>query len=512
MLKRYRQSLMIIEIIILLIFMAGSYLHYQRGYYLTGPNSLHAQGTDDAYISYRYGWNLAHYGMLSWNETGYRRTEGFTNPLWVYLSASWATLGNKELVYPLMVITSVIISSIALVSLITAVYKDHNQSTASITGLFIIAVTPAIWLYVTSGLESGVFGFGLALLAYLVIFRYKPEHQMISVFLLAILLGLIRSDAFVYLAIILFAGLIAKSRSWKAVAGGLLVSGAILLLWRQITFGEWLPNTAIAKINFNLQERLRTGAILLQLAMLYSGLSVLFLVGIAGLLTESKRVRFAGLFLILAWLTYYLFIGGDFYFERHLIGLFILMAAFSAPLWTRTNSPVRILLLIVVASGIILSVKLDRDRFAYFHPKVNDALVTLGKALQEDRAYYGVLIAGAAGKIPFYAGGDCIDPWGLNDPYLATLLRARFIPGHSSGNDQAAIELAKSHPTGVYSTFSFLDTDIIPEPGFISLWVDNRNQPGIVHKNVTQKQWQSALDTDDPLIWSIISKPISISK
>jgi hypothetical protein len=44
----------------------------------------------------------------------------------------------------------------------------------------------------------------------------------------------------------------------------------------------------------------------------------------------------------------------------------------------------------------------------------------LGQALEVERSRYGVLISAAAGKIPYYAGGECIDPFGLNDPYLAT--------------------------------------------------------------------------------------------
>ena len=84
---------------------------------------MHAQGADDAYISYRYDWNLANYNILSWNESGYRMTEGFTNPLWVYLSAGWSLLGNKALVYPLMALTSVLISSLFLLLLLRAVVK-----------------------------------------------------------------------------------------------------------------------------------------------------------------------------------------------------------------------------------------------------------------------------------------------------------------------------------------------------------------------------------------------------
>ena len=494
-----------------MIFLLGCFLHYQRGYYYTGLSSIHAEGADDAYISYRYGWNLANYNILSWNESGYRIVEGFTNPLWVYLSAGWSLLRNKVLVYPLMALTSVLISSLFLLLLLLAVVKTHNQSISGVIGLILLAAAPAIWLHATSGLESGVFGFGLALLAYLVIFPYRERRPPFGVLVLTVFLGLLRSDGFIYLAIILISALIAGSKSWRALAWGLLVSVVVIFSWRQLTFGEWLPNTAIAKVNFTLQDRLQVGSILLLLALLNSGLLVMLLLGISGLLLEVRRIFLAGLFIIIVWISYYLYIGGDIYFERHLVGLFTIAAAFSAPLWIKAKKLPRILMVLALTASIIISVQRDLGRFDYFNPKMNDPLVMLGKSIEKNRQDYGVLIAGAAGKIPFYAGGDCIDPFGLNDPYLATQKRFRFMPGHSAGSDLAAIEMALLHPSGVYATFSFLDTYIIPSLESISMWVNNRHPQDSVQHQVSKQQWDRALSSGDLFIWSIISKPVPVS-
>ena len=67
---------------------------------LAGDSPFHAKGLDDAYISYRYAWNVIHHGTLSWNESGFRQVEGFTNPLWVLLSMLPAVLGSKALLFP----------------------------------------------------------------------------------------------------------------------------------------------------------------------------------------------------------------------------------------------------------------------------------------------------------------------------------------------------------------------------------------------------------------------------
>src|SRR5512143_140876 len=124
----------------------------------------HVLGADDAYIAYRYGWNLAQYHTLSWNESGFRRTEGFTNPLWVYLSALWSLAGSKDLVYPGMALTSVAITA-GLLAVLALLVLRQTKSAAALVGLSLLSVSPVIWLHATSGLESSVFGAGAGLLA-----------------------------------------------------------------------------------------------------------------------------------------------------------------------------------------------------------------------------------------------------------------------------------------------------------------------------------------------------------
>ena len=99
---------------------------------------------------------------------------------------------------------------------------------------------------------------------------------------------------------------------------------------------------------------------------------------------------------------------------------------------------------------------------------------------------------------------------GLNDPLLATLRQGSFVPGHSSGDAQAAIELASSHASGTYSTFSYLDPDFINGPEEIILWVDNKNPQDTVQYDVSEEQWEIAQSADNIFIWSIISEPITL--
>ena len=274
-----------------------------------------------------------------------------------------------------------------------------------------------------------------------------PQEKSILpklIMFLSIFLGLLRSDGFIYLSIILFAAIIAGSKDWKPLLLGLFIASVVLFSWRYLTFGTLVPNTAVAKLNFPLSDRIQIGSLFLSASVIFSGLLIFLLFGFTGLWSESKRIFVAGVFIAFGWISYYLYIGGDGYFERHLLGLFFLMAAFSAPIWIAARTKSRALLFLVILIACLSSLYLYKGRFNYLTPKSKDHWILLGKALEADRERYGVLITFAAGKIPFFAGGDNIDMLGLNDPLLATLKQDRFVPGHSSGDAQAAIKIASA--------------------------------------------------------------------
>jgi len=88
----------------------------------------------------------------------------------------------------------------------------------------------------------------------------------------------------------------------------------------------------------------------------------------------------------------------------------------------------------------------------------------------------------------------------LNDPYLTTKQRAKFMPGHSADSDLEAIKMVRSHPSGIYSIYSFLYTGIISGPEDISMWVDNRHPQETVQRQVTQQQWDNTLASGDLFI------------
>jgi hypothetical protein len=76
---------------------------------------------------------------------------------------------------------------------------------------------------------------------------------------------------------------------------------------------------------------------------------------------------------------------------------------------------------------------------------------------------------------------------------------------------KAAIKLASQHPTGVYSIFSKLDQTMIESPDDIALWINTRDPQPQVQIQVTPADWAAAIATNNPSIWSIVSKPYNAS-
>jgi hypothetical protein len=267
-----------------------------------------------------------------------------------------------------------------------------------------------------------------------------------------------------------------------------------------------LPNTAIAKLNFTLLERIPAGLSLLWIILLQSGLLVfLLLVAVAIFAWDTKRIRAAWCLVLLGWLGYFVFIGGDHYQERHLVSVYILAGAVSGPFWLRVSRMVRWVFVLVVALVVLSAIFLGDGRFDYLRQRNPDPWILLGETMAADRDAYGVLVLPNAGKIPFYAGGDCIDALGLNDPDLARMKRSPFWPGHSAGSYSGALTIASQHATRTITAISFFDAEAIPGPESVLLWVDNRRPQ--LRTRLSQEDWAAAARSADPWGISLIYAP-----
>ena len=376
---RRRRALIVAMITAMFVF--GSALHCSRGYYAASVRTGHAQGADDAYISYRYGWNLVHHGWLSWNESGYRRVEGFTNPLWVYLSAIPALSGRRAIVYPAMVVFSVFGSALLLFLLTNSVVRAARGSLTSAWGLAVAAVSPVLWLHSTSGLEGALFGFLIATLAFRTVTPdlCDPPRRVI-VFGLVLLSVFLRSDGFVYLLPIVVSAGVLRSPLARSMAASVVVALVLLALWRWVEFHSFLPNTAVAKLNFGLFVRARVGARLLAGVLLASGIGLVGVLGVVGLaLQRNWRLLIAAAFIEATWLAYYVYIGGDHFLERHLIGFLLFSAAGSGPLWVRLGPSSSTIVAIASVVFVLVPLASGDARFSYREARLPDSWVRLGQ-------------------------------------------------------------------------------------------------------------------------------------
>jgi hypothetical protein len=489
---------------LLIIFLAGCALHYARGtYFFTPGRDFQYAGVDDAYITFRYGWNLAQFGTLSWNESGFRRTEGFTNPLWVLLSAAWALAKQKDWLYPGVTATSVLLTG-SLLFFLGKIINRKTRSSAGLAGVLLVAASPVFWLHTTSGLESGLFGAVIGILAYLGVFNDEENPTPAWLFrLFAFTAVLLRSDGFVYLLVLTIALLVVKNRAWKAISfGG--ASGLILLFgWRLWSFGQIFPNTAAAKLNFGLADRIIPG--LLALLQTLPGILILLLVGCFGLLKLPRQKQIPSVLILAGWVAYYVYIGGDFFVERHLLGVMVFSAGLSAAFFEQISQekPWKFALAtLVLAAALFMPLSYDM-RFSYFKEKHPDAWILLGKEIAKDREKYGIIVTFPAGKIPFFAGGDFIDELGLNDPYLATLKRDHFIPGHAAGSHAEAVQIARASGK-TYTTFAFsfmLTPENIDD---LLLWVNNISPENGVQHEPTAAQKQILLSNRNSFEYTLI--------
>jgi hypothetical protein len=374
---------------------------------------------------------------------------------------------------------SVATVSLLLLSLARLLFERWLRSNLSLTGLFLVTCSPVLWLHSTSGLESAVFGLLIGTIAWISVVGSGQQSHTSIVIAAVVLAVLLRSDGFVYVVPAALASMVRGNRSWKIILFSLVLGVLLLLTWRWVLFESLTPNTAIAKLNFDLHQRQYVGRELLLRVLLTSGVGVFVVLGITGLSLHGEwRTLAAGVTVVVLWVAYYVYIGGDHFLERHLIGLMFFCSAVSAPFWMRLGRVAAM----VLASGMLVLVfaplGLGDARFTYREEKLPDVWVEMGKRIGENRSNYGIVVCGPAGKIPFFAGGDFVDIIGLNDPELARISTASFWPGHSSGSMEVALSIARSYrrekvtyflayPDRVNVQFNSID------PEYVAIWYSN---------------------------------------
>lgn len=421
---------------------------------------LHARGwqfiCDDAYISFRYAYNLAEHGALEYNLG--ERVEGYTNFLWVLALALGAWLGAPpEALAPWLTQLGALAGAAATVVLVRALRGAEGPWTAAdLVPALLLAAAPEYVVWAHGGLETS-WAAALAVGA----MAAAATGCWRAAGLLTALAGLTRLDAVLPIGVFFATWSIGQVLSGErerlpgrreAIVALALAAGPLLghLLWRGLYYGEWLPNTWAIK---------RHGRLLREtfgVAYVEAWANALRLVWLAPL-ALMLRPRHAPLVLpAVAVLGYAWSVGGDFM----AYGRFVVVAtALTAGLvgWLLADAGERLLgrrgpvaaALAGAALAAVLGV-LSHERWAKDQATPTGWLdgrwegVAAMDRFARERVHVGrwlrahvpgdtTITVGAAGALPYASRLRAVDVYGLVDPWpreVTVQPQARARPGH----------------------------------------------------------------------------------
>jgi hypothetical protein len=416
---------------------------------------------DDAYITFRYAYNLVEYGQLTFNP-GHDPIEGYTGVMLPLIIALSFKLG----IPPKIAAQILGVGSFLLVLFLF-------DRLASMLGAKIALRLPFLWIlgtaaflyvHVFSGLETMLFTallLGVALQLYRLLDTRTPSFvQHSSTALSLLILSLCRPEGAVYSFIvicILVGNSILRWKSFRPVAAILLffiLPGTLYFLWRWTYYGYMLPNTFYAKLS----EHISGGTLYSALAFFKRylllptlGVAVAWISFFDEIIytIRTKRLKFtaiANLLIIGSFLTFSLFVIGHysrtnltmnfsyrfftpFYPTALLVLVWLLSIAIDTIKSNMRKRPYKYKLISI--TFFLLFLIQSTYNFISLHmkeiPFTSDYKKLLSEMHHEAGLFLRVRVPQSewlivhidAGAIPYYSRLNTIDFGGLNDEYIA---------------------------------------------------------------------------------------------
>jgi len=391
---------------------------------------------DDALISLRYARRLLDGHGLTWNAG--ERVEGYSNLLWVLSTAALGWLGID------LVTSTRILGVAGMVLAMAAVVHAFPPSSRSAVfppgiAVLFLALSSAFAVWAIGGMEQP---FVAALLAWAVVLCFPHLESRRTSFramqapgLCLALLCLTRPDAPLFTAAAVLAIVLVGGARWEAFAkGAALAALPVIFTLAQLAFrlayyGEWVPNTALVKLN-------PSGAYALDgwRYVARGGLAIapmLALAAAAAVISFRRKFERARMTLLIvlavAWTAYVVVIGGDIFPAwRHFVPLLVLLAFMVAigGEWIRRHASRRqrataaAATLMALAVFSILQWRDSMSAWALTERWEWDGQI-LGKMLKQAfGARQPLLAVDAAGALPYWSELPAVDMLGLNDYYL----------------------------------------------------------------------------------------------
>ncbi len=280
---------------------------------------------DDAFISFRYAKHFAMGEGLRYNLGPHAPVEGYSNLLWVLICAFYERLNiSSELFAPLL---STLCSLVLLYQL-----SDHLSTSLKLSlristfGVLLCALFPPLALWSSGGLATAPYAL-LVFLCYRALFDWTSLRYSI---LFGILLVLIRAEgAIVAIGLgglsLLFSPLLSRRRTLLYLLT-IIFSIALLTIWRHSYYGEFFPNTVLAKGEVTLLRLERGWKYVAVFALTFPSFLAALLFSFASLV-RPKHQLFLPACCFLAFVIYAVLSGGDFMaMGRFLVPAFVFQA------------------------------------------------------------------------------------------------------------------------------------------------------------------------------------------
>jgi hypothetical protein len=395
---------------------------------------------DDALISLRYAQRFISGEGLTW--TPGERVEGYTNFLWVILSALGGSLGFDLIAFARFLDHVGAIGALWILGLSPRSGRLSLARLLLAGPLFVASVPVAVWAQ--GGLEHAFMLLPLAGALYLLQRKYSEGYILsrLEYFLLASCLAalvLLRADGLILVFFALGAAFLTSVQDLKKIFSifisvskdGLvpLFTWLLQLGFRFWYYGQWMPNTATAKLSFN-QVRVWLGA-----NYVFDGLKAMSVMLVVGVVATIGLYRYGKKKMLLlmgsiffGWMFYVSSVGGDtFPGWRQLLFLFVplgfVIAEISELLVEKKSKlswSVFIIPVLILPALHLIVQRFDSENIRAKNELWEWDAFSIGPLLKKSFAVKSPLHAvDAAGALPYVTGFPSLDMLGLNDAYIA---------------------------------------------------------------------------------------------
>lgn len=378
---------------------------------------------DDAFIFFKYGYNLLHHGVWSWSATG-KPVEAYTS----FIYAVFSIIPYLINVPPHISIK--IIGLVILLLLLFRIYKKASSKKMALFTILIIVTNWQVYVHAFSGLETILWCWLLIESFFLLKADNITVKQQWCLWIICLLLALTRPEGAIY-AFFYFLYLKFYKKSKIALLPIIVVtiSGVIYFIWRFNLFGLLFPLPFYHKVMDNQFGKF---------AFIFNMYTSWYYLVCAGLVLyffrKTRLLYFLG---IVSFLIFFGLYGKSFlvmnFADRFPFQLFFPFIVF-ALIELEHNShldKVKIILIAGFLNLIILSKGLYDENFielasitnnagsAFFVPRSHYLLAkNINKIKDIDKKNISILF-GDAGVFPHYVKANCHDYNGLTDAYFA---------------------------------------------------------------------------------------------